>query len=119
MLRRLLHQSQTYWPGALAGLVAIALGLAVAELAARLVDGASLIVAIGNIVIDNSPEQVTKWAIDTFGTKDKPLLIAGITVVTLLVGTGAGCSRYVCAQPALPCSRSSPSWGGWQRRTIR
>ena len=86
----MLNILRAQWPGALAGLVAIALGLAVAELAARLVDGASLVVAIGNIVIDNSPEAMSKWAIDTFGTKDKPVLIAGITVITLGIGTGAG-----------------------------
>ena len=86
----MLQTLRSWWPGALAGLVAIAIGLAVGELVARLVDGASLIVAIGNIVIDNSPEQVSKWAIDTFGTKDKPVLVAGVTVTTLAVGTGAG-----------------------------
>lgn len=86
----MLQQLRSWWPGALAGLVAIALGLAGGELVARLVDGESLVVAIGNIVIDNSPEQVTKWAIDTFGTRDKPLLIAGITVTTLALGTATG-----------------------------
>ncbi len=86
----MLQTLRSWWPGALAGLVAIAIGLAVGELVARLVDGASLIVAIGNIVIDNSPQQMSKWAIDTFGTKDKPVLVAGITVTTLAVGTGLG-----------------------------
>ena len=86
----MLQQLRSWWPGALAGLVAIALGLAVSELVARLVDGASLVVAIGDIVIDNSPSSVSKWAIDTFGTKDKPILVAGVTVTTLAVGTGLG-----------------------------
>ena len=92
----MLQTLRSWWPGALAGLVAIAIGLAVGELVARLVDGASLIVAIGNMVIDNSPQQMSKWAIDTFGTKDKPVLVAGITVTTVAVGTGLGAlsTRY-------------------------
>ena len=86
----MLQQLRAMWPGALAGLVAIAVGLAVSELVARLVVGASLVVAIGDIVIDNSPGAVSKWAIDTFGENDKPVLVAGITVATLALGTVFG-----------------------------
>ncbi len=86
----MLERVRAWWPGALAGLAAIAVGLAASELVARLVDGGSLVIAIGDFIIDNSPRAVSQWAIDTFGTNDKPVLIAGVTVVTLLVGTGLG-----------------------------
>lgn len=50
----------------------------------------SLIEGVGNFVIDNTPEPVKEWAIATFGTADKLVLLIGIGVVTLLIGAGVG-----------------------------
>ena len=45
---------------------------------------------VGDIVIDNVPGSVERWAISTFGENDKPALVIGITVVSLLIGAATG-----------------------------
>lgn len=75
---------------ALAGAAAVALALGVSELAAGLLGLPSLIEAVGDWVIDVSPTPVKEWAIDTFGTYDKLVLLIGIVVVSLLVGGVVG-----------------------------
>lgn len=50
----------------------------------------SLIVRVGDVVIDNAPGSVEKWAIETLGTNDKPALVIGIAVISLLVGALTG-----------------------------
>ena len=75
---------------ALAGAVAVALSLGVSELAAGLLGVPSLIEAVGDWVIDVSPTPVKEWAIETFGTADKLVLLIGIVVVSLLIGALVG-----------------------------
>ena len=85
-----MQQLREWWPGAVAGLVAAAVALAVAEFVARLVDGESLVVAIGDVIIDSSPRSVSGAAIETFGTNDKPALLVGIVATSLLLGAAMG-----------------------------
>ena len=85
-----MQQLREWWPGAVAGLVAAAVALAVAEFVARLVDGESLVVAIGGVIIDSSPRSVSGAAIETFGTNDKPALLVGIVATSLLLGAALG-----------------------------
>lgn len=84
-----------------AGLAAVALALGVAELAAGLLGGSSLVIAVGNVVIDNTPGPLVKRIINLLGTNDKPALILGITVTSLalgaVLGPAAGRSRNVAA----------------------
>jgi DMSO/TMAO reductase YedYZ molybdopterin-dependent catalytic subunit len=75
---------------AAAGAAAAALSLGVSELAAGLLGLASLIEAVGEWVIDESPTAVKDWAIATFGTNDKLVLLIGIVLVTLTVGALVG-----------------------------
>ena len=75
---------------ALAGLLAAALALAVVELMAAVTGDVSLIVAVGNVVVDYTPGPIVKWAIDLLGTKDKPVLLATIVLISLLLGAGLG-----------------------------
>ena len=77
------------WP--LSGLVAGALGLAVAELFVGVFDNfTSPILSVGDKAIDLVPVPLKDFAIRTFGTKDKQALLFGIfsaiAVVALLVG---------------------------------
>ena len=75
----------------LSGALAAGFGLGVSELLAGFVGPLpSLIEGVGNFVIDNTPEPVKEWAISTFGTADKLVLLIGIAVVTLLIGAGVG-----------------------------
>lgn len=76
---------------ALSGVLAAAAGLGVGELLAALGAGwPSPIVAVGDVVIANTPQPVTRWAIDTFGTADKPVLIAGTLGILGLAAAGLG-----------------------------
>ncbi|MEX1163001.1 MAG: molybdopterin-dependent oxidoreductase [Nitriliruptor sp.] len=78
-------------PAALAGMLAAALGLGVGELIAAAVTGwPSPIVAVGDRVIETTPPPVTRFAIDTFGTADKPVLVAGTLVLLALAAAGLG-----------------------------
>jgi len=82
-----------------AGLVAAAVALAAGEVVARLVGGQSLVEVIGQVIIDSSPRLLTDFAIETFGTKDKPALLVAIVVVALALGATLGplAMRYPAA----------------------
>lgn len=76
------------------GVLATALGTAVAHLVAALVSPpASPVLAVGSQVIDLTPTPVKEWAVATFGTADKPILIGSVAVVTLLLAAVAGVLR--------------------------
>jgi DMSO/TMAO reductase YedYZ molybdopterin-dependent catalytic subunit len=78
------------WAAA-AGVVASGAALAATELTAGLLDGVeSLVVAVGDTVIDTVPGSVERGAIDVFGTADKPILIVSIVVVALALGAVVG-----------------------------
>jgi DMSO/TMAO reductase YedYZ molybdopterin-dependent catalytic subunit len=78
-------------PFALSGVLAAVAGIAVGHLVAGLLDPASSpVLAVGSAVIDATPTPVKEWAVARFGTRDKPILLAGVTVVTLLAAAAAG-----------------------------
>ncbi len=73
------------------GVVSVAAALAASELVAGLVSLIpSLVLGIGDWVIDQAPTPVKNWAIDTFGTADKPVLIGSMLVTALLLGGMVG-----------------------------
>ena len=77
--------------GAAAGVVAALVALGAAELLAALVrPQASPVVAVGGSVIDATPAWLKDFAIRTFGTNDKPVLIGSILVVLLLLSLVTG-----------------------------
>ncbi|MGZ8602199.1 MAG: molybdopterin-dependent oxidoreductase [Actinomycetota bacterium] len=68
--------------GTVLGVASAAVALGVAHLVAALVGaGSSPVVAVGSASIDLTPEWLKSFAIRTFGTQDKPVLLAGIGVV--------------------------------------
>ena len=76
---------------AVAGLLAVGVMLGVAELlAGMLSDGRSLVVAVGDVVIDNVPGWLERKVISTLGANDKPFLIVNIVVVSGLLGAVLG-----------------------------
>lgn len=75
---------------AASGAAAAALALGISELAAGLLGLPSLVEGLGNWVIDAVPTPIKEWAIATFGTNDKLVLLIGITVVTILFGALVG-----------------------------
>lgn len=77
--------------GTVAGALAAAVALAVAELVAGIMSQANgLVVAVGTLVIDLSPPAFKDFGISTFGTADKPALVIGTTILSLLFGALLG-----------------------------
>ena len=80
-----------WWTGALSGVLAAAVGVALATGFAALFAGVpSPVVSIGNRAIDMTPRLLKEFAIRQFGTNDKPVLIGGMIVTLLLVTAIAG-----------------------------
>jgi len=76
---------------ALAGALAALAALGLSELAAGLVAGVpSLVEAVADVVIDSAPTPVKDWAIATFGTANKTVLVVGVVVVVGALGAGIG-----------------------------
>ncbi|MEM7096031.1 MAG: molybdopterin-dependent oxidoreductase [Actinomycetota bacterium] len=81
---------------ALSGVLAAGIALGVGELLSGLTGRIpSLVARVGDIVIENVPGSVERWAIDTFGENDKPALVIGITVIALLIGAATGISASI------------------------
>ncbi len=73
------------------GLVATLAGLAAGELIAGIFRAAaSPVVPVGQGVIDRVPPSVKDWAIDTFGTADKAVLVLGTLFVLAVLGSLVG-----------------------------
>ncbi|HYH33565.1 MAG TPA: molybdopterin-binding protein, partial [Nocardioides sp.] len=61
------------------GILATVVGMAAGHLVAALLDpAASPVLAVGSTVIDLTPTPVKEWAISTFGTADKPILVGSV-----------------------------------------
>jgi DMSO/TMAO reductase YedYZ molybdopterin-dependent catalytic subunit len=77
--------------GVARGLVATLAGLATGELVAGLFrESASPVVPVGQEVIDRVPAGLREWAIDTFGTADKAVLIVGTIFALAVIGSLVG-----------------------------
>ena len=75
---------------AVVGAVAAAMALAVGELAAAITGGPSLVIAVGDLVVDLAPGWLVRRTIGLLGTSQKPALLIGIVMVTLLAGAVLG-----------------------------
>ena len=74
-----------------AGLLAVVVVLGVAELLASLMPASrSLVIAVGDVVIDLVPGWLERAVISTLGGNDKPFLIANVVVVSGLLGAVLG-----------------------------
>src|SRR5436190_13225991 len=78
-------------PGAVAGVLAAAVAIGAAQLVAGLTAPASSpVLAVGQAAIDLTPPPVKDFAISTFGTADKTVLLGGILVVLAVYAAGVG-----------------------------
>ncbi len=76
---------------ALAGALAAAVAIAIGELAAGLVSGApSLVIAIGDLIIDLQPPGAKDLMVDLFGESDKLALVVLIVAAALGIAAWAG-----------------------------
>ncbi|WP_372664427.1 molybdopterin-dependent oxidoreductase [Amycolatopsis kentuckyensis] len=79
------------WVAALLGVLALAAALAAGHLVAGFVGvNASPYLAVGNGAIDLTPVQLKDFAVRTFGTYDKLVLLSGMAVVMVLAAAAAG-----------------------------
>jgi len=79
------------WGHVATGLLAAIGGIAAAHLVAGLTNpAASPVLAVGSVVIDATPTPVKEFAVAQFGTADKPILLASVTLVTLVAAAVAG-----------------------------
>ena len=77
--------------GAAAGLIAALVALGVAQLVAAVVRPvAAPVIAVGGEVIDASPVWLKDFAIRTFGTNDKPVLIGSILAMLVVLAAVSG-----------------------------
>jgi DMSO/TMAO reductase YedYZ molybdopterin-dependent catalytic subunit len=73
------------------GLLATLLGVACGHLVAALTDPAtSPVLAVGSTVIDLTPTPVKEWAVQHFGTHDKPILVGSVFAGVLVLSAVAG-----------------------------
>ncbi|CAN5820862.1 sulfite oxidase [soil metagenome] len=81
----------SWWKAVLGGLVAALVALALAELVAGLNrTWRSPVLDVGDRVIDAAPPFLKEFAIDTFGTNDKPALLIGIGVMLAIYSAVVG-----------------------------
>jgi DMSO/TMAO reductase YedYZ molybdopterin-dependent catalytic subunit len=107
---------------ALAGLVAAAVALAVAELLAGLNRSwRSPVLDVGDRVIDAAPPFVKEFAIDTFGTNDKPMLLIGIAVILGLYAAAVGVvalrRNFYAGVAGIAVFGAIGAWAALSRRT--
>ena len=77
--------------GGAIGLLSAAVALGVGHLTAGLAGGTSSpVIAVGSTAIDASPEWLKSYAIRTFGTNDKAVLVAGIGLVVAILAIVVG-----------------------------
>ena len=75
-----------WWWGALAGLLAVGVALAIGELVTGILEGTkSAVVSVGEVVVENAPNWLKEFAIEKFGENDKDALIAGTTVTLVVI----------------------------------
>jgi DMSO/TMAO reductase YedYZ molybdopterin-dependent catalytic subunit len=77
--------------GAAIGVLSAAVALGVGEVVAALVrPAAAPVIAVGNRFIVLTPEPVKRWAIRSFGTHDKSVLLSGIYIVIAALAVVVG-----------------------------
>jgi DMSO/TMAO reductase YedYZ molybdopterin-dependent catalytic subunit len=73
------------------GILATLVGMAAGHLVASLIDpAASPVLTVGSTVIDLTPTPLKEWAIRTFGSNDKAVLVGSVVVGALALAAAAG-----------------------------
>ena len=89
---------------ALNGVLATGAGLGAGHFASLLAPESSPVVAVASRAIDLTPGPVKNWAVSTFGTADKAVLVVGAIVVTLGLGALVGLVARRSMPAGLICS---------------
>lgn len=89
---------------ALNGVLATGAGLGAGHLVALLDPASSPIIAVATRFIGLTPGPVKDWAVATFGTADKAVLVVGAVIVTLGLGALVGLVAHRSTRIGLVCS---------------
>ena len=74
-----------------AGIVAAGAALGLSEILSGLSRKIpSLVVSVADIIVDNTPGDIARWSIEQLGGNQKPVLVWGIVVVSILLGAVLG-----------------------------
>ncbi|MCY3576560.1 MAG: molybdopterin-dependent oxidoreductase [bacterium] len=74
-----------------AGIVAAGAALGLSEILSGLSrEIPSLVVSVADVIVDKTPGDIARWSIDNLGTAQKPALVWGIVVVSVLLGAVLG-----------------------------
>ena len=74
-----------------AGIVAAGAALGLSEILSGLSRKIpSLVVSVADIIVDNTPGSIARWSIEQLGGNQKPALVWGIVVVSILLGAVLG-----------------------------
>ena len=74
-----------------AGIVAAGGALALSEILSGLSRQIpSLVVSVADVIVDKTPGDIARWSIDNLGSAQKPALVWGIVVVSILLGAVLG-----------------------------
>lgn len=72
------------------GALAAGVGLAVSEFVSAIARVPSPIVAVGDLIVDVAPGSVVRRTISLLGTAQKPVLLSGIVLASLIIGVIVG-----------------------------
>jgi len=99
---------------AIAGTIAAGVSLGFGELMSGLFERvSSLVVAVGDVIVDETPGSVARVTIDLFGTAQKTMLVWGITMVALLIGALVGRASHKSWLPAAAAFALFGLIGAW------
>lgn len=77
------------------GVLSAAVGIGLAHALAGLAGPASSpLLAVGSVAVDAAPTPVKEWAVRTLGTADKPVLLAGVGAVLVLLTAMLGLAAF-------------------------
>jgi DMSO/TMAO reductase YedYZ molybdopterin-dependent catalytic subunit len=99
--------------GLVAGAIAGAAALAAGELVAAIAQQPSLVGTVADTVIEFAPPFVAETAIDALGTNDKPALIIGTVVLSVLFGALLGRASRSAITPAAAGFTAFGLFGIW------
>lgn len=91
MINGLGFKGTSRYQAALSGMVSAALALALGELVASVTNKTtSLVLAVGEFIVEVTPGDVVRTSIETLGNSQKVVLLSSITVISILFGAFLG-----------------------------
>ena len=91
MINGLGFKGTSRYQAALSGMISAALALALGELVASVTNKTtSLVLAVGEFIVEVTPGDVVRTSIETLGNSQKVVLLSSITVISILFGAFLG-----------------------------